>query len=252
MYQANRGETSLAHITRRQLKEDQLQTTLEQFEEFAKTRYKEILTVAGIALAVVALAVGLKLYVDRQEAGANLALAEALETYGAYVGPAAPGTLPPGMVTYPTAEEKYKKALAQFLEVVEKYSSIPQPKAVGIARYHVGLCQGELGNHDAAIKTLQEAGTDSDPNIASLARLALAGELVKSGKIQEGVKIYQELADHPTPTVPETVARMAMADAYRGSQPAKARQLYEELAKRFASDASLAQSLKDQIASLPE
>ena len=242
----------MAHITRRQLKEDQLKTTLEQFEEFAKTRYKEILTVTGIAVAVIALAVGLKLHVDHRGAAANLALADALETYGAYVGPSAPGTLPPGMVSFTSADEKYKKALAQFLEVVEKYSGIPQPKAVGISRYHVGLCQAELGNHDAAIKTLQEAGTDSDPNIASLARFALAGELVKSAKVQEGVKIYQELADHPTPTVPEAMARIAMADAYRASQPAKARQLYEELEKRFGSDASLAQSLKDQIASLPQ
>jgi tetratricopeptide (TPR) repeat protein len=242
----------MAHITRRKLKEDQLQTTLEEFEEFAKTRYKEILTIAGIAVAVIGLAVGLKLYVDRQEAAANLALADALETFGAYVGPAAAGTLPPGMVSFPTAEEKYKKALAQFLNIVEKYSGIPQPKAVGFARYHIGLCQAELGNHDAAIKTLQEAGRDSDSDIASLARFALAGELVKSGKLEEGVKIYQELADHPTPTVPESVASMAMADAYRASQPAKARQLYQALEERFGSDASLAQSLNEQIASLPE
>jgi len=242
----------LAHITRRQLKEDQLKTTLEEFEDFAKNRYKEILTVTGIAVAVVGLAIGLKMYVDRQEAAANLALAEALETFGAYVGPVSLGTLPPGMSSFPTAQEKYKKALAQFLDVVEKYSGIPQPKAVGFARYHIGLCQAELGNHDAAMKTLQEAATNSDSNIASLARFALAGELVKGGKLEEGVKGYQELADHPTPTVPESIARLAMADAYRASQPAKARQIYEELEKRFASDASLAQSLKDQIASLPQ
>ncbi len=242
----------MAHITRRQLKEDQLKTTLEEFEDFAKNRYKEILTVTGIAVAVVGLAVGLKLYVDRQQAAANLALADALETFGAYVGPAAAGTLPPGMVSFPSAEEKYKKALAQFLDVVEKYSSVPQPKAVGVARYHVGLCQAEMGNHDAAIKTLQEASTDSDANIASLAQFALAGEFVKSGKVEEGVKIYQKLAEHPTPAVPESIARMATADAYRGSQPAKARQIYEELEKRFGSDTSLAQSLKDQIASLPK
>ena len=242
----------MAHITRRQLKQDQLKTTLEEFEDFAKDRYKEILAVTGIAVAVVGLAVGLKLYVDRQEAAANLALADALKTYGAYVGPASLGSLPPGMLSFATAQEKYKKALAQFLDVVEKYSGIPQPKAVGFARYHIGLCQAELGNHDAAIMTLQEVAKDSDSNIASLARFALAGELVKGGKLEEGVKLYHELAEHPTPTIPESMASLAMADAYRASQPAKARQLYEDLEKRFGSDSSLAQTLKDQIASLPQ
>jgi tetratricopeptide (TPR) repeat protein len=242
----------VAHLTRHQLKQDQLQTTLEDLQEFARKRYKDILTVTGIIVAVVSLAVGLKLHVDRQEAAADLTLGTALKTFGAYVGPASFGALPPGLQTFPTAQEKYKKALDQFTEVVEKYSGIPQPKSVGIARYHVGLCQAELGNHDAAIKTLQEAATDSDPNIASLARFALAGELVKGGKIEEGVKIYEELANHPTPTVPDAMARMAMADAYRASKPAKAREIYEQLEKRFASDASLAQTLKDQIASLPQ
>lgn len=242
----------MAHITRRQLKEDQLKTTLEEFEEFAKNRYKEILTVTAIVVAVVGLAVGLKLYVDRQEAAADLALAAALKTFGAYVGPASLGTLPPGIQSFPTAQEKYKKALEQFTEVVEKFSGIPQPKAVGIARYHIGLCQAEMGNHDAAIMTLRQAGADSDVNVASLARFALAGELVESGKLEEGVKIYEELAHRPTATVPEAVTRMAMADAYRTSQPAKAKEIYEQLEKRFASDASLAQSLKERVESLPQ
>lgn len=242
----------MAHLTRHQLKQDQLKTTFEEFEEFAKNRYKEILTVTAIVVVVVGLAAGLKVHTDRQDAAANLALGTALKTFGAYVGPASFGSLPPGLQAFSSAQEKYQKALEQFTEVVEKYSGIPQPKAVGIARYHVGLCQAELGNHDDAVKTLREAGTDSDANISSLARFALAGELVKGGKLEEGVKIYEELASHPTPTVPEAVARMAVADAYRASQPAKAREIYQQLEQRFGSDASLAQTLKDQVASLPQ
>lgn len=242
----------MAHISRRELKQDQLQTTFEEFEELVKKRYKDIVTVVGILVAVVGLAGGLKLYMDRQEVAANLQLSIALRTFGAYVGPASAGTLMPGMQTFPTAREKYQKALKQFADVVQKFSRYPQPRAVTIARYHVGLCQAQLGDHDAATKTLQEVARDSDRDIASLAQFSLAGELLKGGKVEEAVRLYQELANRPTSTVPEATARLAMADAYRATQPAKARGIYQELEKKFSSDPTLAQVLREQIATLAQ
>lgn len=241
----------MAHISRHELKADQLRTTFEEFEEFAKQRYKEIFTVAGIIVAVVGLAAGLKMYLDRQEAAANADLGAALRTFGAYVGPAQQASFMPGLVTFPTAEEKYKKALAQFNEILQKYSRPPQPKAVAIARLHVGLCQAHLGQQDAAVKTLGEVARASDRNIASLAQFGLAGELLKAGKREEALRNYEELARRPSATVPESTARLALADAYRATDPAKARAIYQELEKKFASDVSLAQAIRDQMASLP-
>ena len=69
-----------------------------------------------------------------------------------------------------------------------------------------------------------------------MAKFALAGELAKSGKTPEAAKLYQELADHPTITVPKASALLALADAYRESQPAKSRQIYEQVEKEFASN----------------
>ena len=83
-----------------------------------------------------------------------------------------------------------------------------------------------------------------------MAKFALAGELAKSGKTPEAAKLYQELADHPTMTVPKASALLAMADAYRESQPAQARQIYERVEKEFASNATVTQAVKQQIASL--
>ena len=103
-----------------------------------------------------------------------------------------------------------------------------------------------------ALKTLREASRASDREVAALAQLALAGELVNQGKLADGVKIYQQLADHPTTTVPKTTALLAMADAQRVSQPAQARQIYQRLQKEVGSDPTLASLLKDQIASLPK
>jgi tetratricopeptide (TPR) repeat protein len=242
----------VAHISRRDLKQDQLRTSYEEFEEFVKTHYKEIATVAGIVIVVAGLAGGIRVYQNRQEAEANERLGAALQTFRAYVGPAPSGGLLSSIQTFPTAQDKYKKALEQFQEIIQKHARYPQPKAVAIARYHVGLCQALLGDHQAAVKTLQEAARNSDRDLAALAQFALAGELGKAGKLEEAAKLYGELANRPTSTVPEITARLALADAYRATQPAKARQIYAEIEKKFGSDATVAQVVKEQIASLPK
>lgn len=238
-------------LTRHQLKQDQLRDSLEDFEEYFKQHYKEIINAAIVVIAVVGLVVGLKYYVNQQEAEANVDLGSALKTFRAYVGTPTPDTLSPNTQTFPTATEKYKKALSQFNAIVQKYRMVPRPKAVTIARYHVGVCQALLGDHTAAIKTLQEAGGDRDRELAALAQFALAGELVKTGKIPEAVKTYQNLADRPTLSVPRATALLALADTYRESQPSRARQIYEQVEKESGSDPTVAQAVKQQIDSLP-
>jgi tetratricopeptide (TPR) repeat protein len=239
-------------LTRRELKQDELRTTFEHFEEYLKQHFQQITTVAIVVIAVAGVTGGLKYYILRQEAEANAELGAALTTFRAYVGAPAPGTLGTETETFTTAKEKYKKALAQFNGIVQKYRTYPRPKAAAVALYHVGVCQALLGDQAAALKTLQEASRNSDRELAALAQFALAGELAKSGKLPEAAKLYQALADHPTLTVPKSTALMALADAYRASQPAQARRLYAQVEKEFGSDPAVAEALKQQIVSLPK
>jgi tetratricopeptide (TPR) repeat protein len=236
--------------TRHQLKQDEFRGSLEHIEEYFKKHSKEIINVTVIVVVVVGLAAGLKFYTDRQDAQANTDLGTALQTFRAYVGQPQPGSTEPGVASFPTAQAKYKMALGQFQAIVDKYKMIPRPQAVAVARYQAGVCQALLEDHAAAVQTLQEAGKDRDHEIASLAKFALAGELAKTGKVVEAAKLYQELADHPTMSVPKAEALMAMADAYRGSQPAQARQIYERVGKEFATNAAISSSIKQQIESL--
>ena len=236
--------------TRHQLKHDEFKDTLIEIEDYVRLHYKEILNYAILAVVVAGLGVGLKLYADRQEAAANADLGEALSTFRAYVGQPTPGQNEPGGATYSTSQEKYKKSLQEFNAILDKYKMIPRPKAVAIARYQAGVCESLLGDHAVAIQTLTEASMDHDAEIAAMAKFALAGELAKSGKTPQAAKLYQDLVDHPTITVPKASALLALADAYRESQPAQARQIYERVGKEFASNASVAQAVKQDIASL--
>jgi TolA-binding protein len=164
------------------------------------------------------------------------------------VGSPAPGNLDAAK-TFPTAKEKYEKALGQFADITQR---LPRTKAAAIARYHVGVCQAELGDQAGAIKTLTEATGYADKEIAALAHLALAGQLVKTGKLAEAVKIYQDLAARPTTTVPRATALLALADAYRGAQPGEARRIYAQLEKEAGTESMLSSYLKQQMESLPK
>jgi len=220
----------LDRLTRRELKQDQLRTTFEAFEQFAKTHYREIVTVMSALIVILGLAAGLKLYNDRQDASANADLGAALKTFRAYVGSASPEMLGADSPTFPTAPAKYKKALEQFSEVARRF---PHQKA-------------------AAIKTLEEASRSSDQNIAALAKFALAGEYASGVKLADAEKLYQDLANHPTLTVPKAAALLALADADRAAKPAQSRKIYQDLEKEFGSDAALVADIKEQMSGLPK
>ena len=241
----------MARLTRHELKQDQFLTTVEEFENFAKQQYKGILVVAVGVILVAGAVFGFRFWSERRESECNALLGAALKTFHASVGSTSTDLFggPQANPAFPSAQDKYKKALEQFDDVVRRF---PGQKAAGIARYHAGLCQAELGDQPGAIKTLQEASRASDQSIGSLAKLALAGELVRAGKLDDAAKICHELKDHPTATVPKATAMLALADAYRQSQPAQARQIYQQKEKEFSSNTYLTATVKQQMESLPK
>ncbi len=233
-------------MSRRQLKEDELLTTFEWFQKFGKEHSKELLGGLAAAILVAGSIMAWRAYSTAQDAAANMALGAALKTYHSYVGAPTPEA---GTDSFPTVQARDQKALTQFKEIADKYRHW---KAGQIALYLAGVCQSDMGDSAAAIKTLQQAAEASAPDVASLAQFAQAGELVRAGRTADAIKLYQQRADHPTVTVPKAMALMAEADAERSTQPALARKIYGDLAKEFASDATLANTLKEQIASLPQ
>jgi tetratricopeptide (TPR) repeat protein len=240
----------MARLTRKELKKDPfLSVHYDDLMEFVEKNYRGIIGTVVLGILVVGAVYSWRSYARSEVLAANTLLGAALNTFQAYVGPAPEGASAPGEQTFSTAAEKYRTALKQFSEVVEKY---PRQKAAEIALYHVGVCQSELGNSDAAVKTLEQAVRASDPEIASLSRLALADELTRTGKLSAGEKLYTELANHPTHTVPAATAWLALANAERATQPAAARKIYQRLAKDYASDTYLAETVKEQLSTLPK
>lgn len=239
----------MAGLTRKELKQDEFHDIYEEFFEYLKQHYQEIAAAIAVVLVVVAAVSGWRLYNQKQESAANAMLGAAFKTFHAYVGTASADALGPDATTYTTAQLKYKKALDQFNQVIKQY---PRQKAADIARYHAGICLAELGKHDNATQTLRVAAETSDRDLKSLAELALAQELAAQGKADESAKIAQQLVDRPTTTVPKSTALLALAEAYRSTQPAKARQIYEQMQKEYGSISYLSTTLKQDLEDLPK
>ena len=142
-------------LTRHELKQDEFREGIDQLEQYLKTNLKQILTVAIVVIAVVGLAVGLKFYIAQQEANANADLASALTTFHAYVG-TTPNALDAETPAFPTAANKYQKALGEFNAIVLKYRCIR-----GRRPRSSQFIMSESANHSWAIRRLRFVASNS-------------------------------------------------------------------------------------------
>jgi predicted negative regulator of RcsB-dependent stress response len=178
----------------------------------------------GIAvLVVIALAVvGTIVYQQRSAAAAN-AFGSAVSVYSAPIAdPAQPA--PPGLKTFATAADRAKAANPLFEDVAKRYGGTT---AGHNALYFAGVTTAEMGNTSSAEASFRKAGSLHDVNIASLAHLALANLLTQHGQTAEAIKIYQDLINHPTATVPAATAQLQLAQLYEANnQSPEANKIY--------------------------
>ena len=187
--------------------------------------------VAGVAVVVVGL--GIFFFVRSRQVRAADAFAKALTTFHAPVTASPPQGS--NLVTYKTNEEKYQKAQAEFAEVASQHSSYAAGR---MARYYVAICQRELGKLSEAEEQFKALAQAGDANLAALAKLGLVGVYQQTNRSEEAEKIYRELEDNPTSTVPKATAQIARADLYRKTKPADAAGLYEQIVREHAGSAA--------------
>ena len=101
-----------------------------------------------------------------------------------------------------------------------------------MARYFAGVTARDLGQSATAEKDLQQVAASRHPDIASLAKLALASIYHDTNRNLEAVNLYKQMIDHPTISVGKNTAQMALASLYETmDQPNEARHIYEQMQK---------------------
>jgi predicted negative regulator of RcsB-dependent stress response len=236
----------LAHISRRELKKDEVRETLAHGAD-AVLSHKRFTTYLLLAALVVALGFfGWKTYADRQTMKAGAAYDDAMKSYQARIRTAGEPTLP-GEVSYFDDNNKYTDAAKKFSDVATKYS---HTRPGQIAAYYAALSDEKLGKTDDAKKWLQGLANSSNDDFAAMARFELAQIYDRQGQGDEAVKLYQQLIAKPTVLVPKPVVMLALAEHYGAKNPAEASRLYSQIKSEYP-DTPIAQQADQEMNLLP-
>ncbi len=191
-----------------QIKQDELVTGVQNAASFLREHGQEVkVTAAAVVVAVLAIG-GFTYYRSTRQADAERAFQAALATFHAPVaGEASPET--PGGVRFAAPAEKFKQAVGEFDGVVRRYGSTDAGRR---ARYYAALCRLELGEAAEAEKALAEMATGDKSKLEpALARLALADAYRRSGKVDQAIDAYKQMADDATLAVPRDHVLMALS-----------------------------------------
>jgi tetratricopeptide (TPR) repeat protein len=223
----------LARLTRQKLKQDEFATRIAAFQEFFLQNQRQIAMVTAAVVLAAGVVLGGYSYMRSRETRAGNAFALALAAFHAPVMEAPPPNAP-NSPHFKTASEKYQEAYKQFTDIAGRYSWFSQGK---LARYYAALCQRDLGKSQEAEKDLNAIAAGRDQELAALAKMALAGVYQQTGRNDQAEKLYQELQNHPTNTVPKATAQLALADLYQKTKPAEATALYKKIQTEYAGSA---------------
>lgn len=238
----------MARIQRQELKRDEFVDSFDSTLLYIEDNWPRLLAIALAVLLGGGAAGGYYWYSQRQESRASVALASALFTFRAPVQaglPALPGEGPEQIFT--SEEDKYRAAEAAFEEVQQEY---PRTKAALLAQHYQAVCYYELGETEKAISAFEALARSGDANVAALARYHLAGLYLTLGRRDDAARLYRELSEKPTATVPKSMALLELARLEAENNPQEARRLFE-LVKNEFPDSPIAAEVTRELEELP-
>ncbi|HEV2490074.1 MAG TPA: tetratricopeptide repeat protein [Candidatus Acidoferrales bacterium] len=234
------------HISRRELKTDQVQDALAHSAE-AVLSHQTILIYIVAAAVVVGLGVfGWRSYSERQSMRATTDFSEAMRTFEAPVLTAGQNPTP-GEISYSQSSSKFQDALKKFQDVASHYS---RTRSGQLAHYYAALCLERLNQDSQAIPWLTGMEKGADPDFAAMARFELAQIYDRQGKSDQAVALFNQLLNASSVFVPKPVVLLALAEHYSQSNPAQAVKFYNQIKSEFP-DTAAADQADQALALLP-
>ena len=217
--------------TRRQLKEDKFARGAQDAVHWATAHRQKLVWTIGFLLVAAITATGIVLWMRHQTDRANLALGEALQTLNAPLRAA--GVPPdPTAKSFANVVERGKEAEKELQKVA---SDFPHTKAGKIAAYLAGTAAIQANDNSSAEQQLKTMADSGDKDVAALAKLALANLYRTTNRAADAARIYRELTNNPTDTVPKDEAQLQLAEMYEDTDPKEAATLYQQIQKENPS-----------------
>ncbi|MGA8142306.1 MAG: tetratricopeptide repeat protein [Candidatus Acidiferrales bacterium] len=235
----------MAHISRRELKTDEVRDTLAHGAE-AVLSHQQLTLYLALAVVIVALGYfGWRTYSERQTVKAAAGYNDAMKVFQARVR--APGEpAEPGEVTYVDEKNKYTDAAKKFGDGAMKY---PRTRPGQLSAYYAALSLEKLDKTDDAKKWLRGLA-EGDSDFAAMAKFELAQLDDRGGQGDEAVSLYQQLIAKPGVLVPKPVVMLALAEHYSAKNPAEAAKLYGQIKSEYP-DTPIAEQADQELALLP-
>lgn len=213
---------------RHQLKQDKFAESVTGKISWVMEHRSRVIAASILAALVLFAAIGAAWLWNYRNDKANVALGDAMKTYDAAVVPAGTPT-EPGTPTFTSSQARARAAYDKFHSVASQYGLT---KAGQMAKYMAAtsaINMGDLKTAESELKTVADSG---NKDLASLAKLALAGLYRDQQRSSDALQLYKQLVDKPTDSVSKATAQLALAALYESTnQRAEAGKLYSEIMK---------------------
>ncbi len=229
----------------RELRHDRTKEVATEAVHWTQTHRTTIIVTLGGALLLAAIILGAYGYLQKQNQAASAALGHAMHVLNSPVRqPGQPED--PNQLTFGSPQERDKTAIGEFEGVAAKF---PRTDAGHYALYMAGVVQLDQGDNSAAEKSFDRAN-DVNGDVSALANLSLANLYASEKRDADAVKLYKDLIDHPTPSVPKVTTQLQLAQFYEEhNQQPDAMKIYEQMQKDNTKN-PLGQLAEQHIAAL--
>ena len=216
-------------LTRKQIKKDEFITFVDRAVQWTGQNWRQAVIGLGVVLAAALVWWGVTAFLGSRTDAASQAMSDALATYNAPVGSAAPAG---ATLKFATDTERLAAAEKAFKSVRSRYRFTPQAKVAELFLAHIAADRGDT---QQAIRLLGEIASSrsSDP-VVRLAMLDLIRLRVARGEGLQMVSELQAMAEGKDPRLPRDAALFHLAQIWQHEgKPEEAAKLYRKLVENF-------------------
>ncbi len=230
----------MARLQRKDLKRDRFVEEVSHQVEYIAGHRRMFVAIGATVVAALIAGAGYWSYDRHRSINSQAALQRAIELFHGVVAEEDR----PGVKTFATDAERVAQVTRALDSVSLDYGGTP---AAAGALYYSGLLDREQGHTTEAQAHFEQATRGKGAEYPALARLALGGLLLEGGDAEGARTQFEQLVDNPTRTISRDVASLEVARTYIASNPARARELLQEIQAKNGPASLLASELIDML-----